>query len=70
MAGGGSRRENGGGRQREEGDPGRENNGADRGLIVQVEDGKGGETGQGKEDIGSRNELLGLPRREESTDER
>ena len=53
----------GGGIQREEGTAGRENPGADRDLIVQVEDGKGGETGRGKSDTSSRKELIGLPRR-------
>ena len=53
----------GGGRQREEGTPGRENPGPNRELIAQVEDGKGGVTGLGKADTGSREKLLGLPRR-------
>ena len=37
---------------------------------MQVEDGKGGANGRGKADTGSREDLLGLPIREESADER
>ena len=60
----------GGDRQKDEGTPGLENPGSDRDLIAQVEDGKGRATGRGKVDTGSREELLGLPIREESVDER
>ena len=52
----------GGGRKIEEGNPGWENTGAYRDLIAQVEDIKGGATGQVKADTGSREELLGIPR--------
>ena len=58
------------GRQREEGIPGRENPGVDRGLITQVEDDKGGATGRGKSYTGSCEELLGMTSREESADKR
>ena len=53
----------GGGRKIEEGNPGWENTGAYRDLIAQVEDIKGGATGQVKSDTGLREELLGIPRR-------
>ena len=53
----------GGGRQREEGTPGQEKPWPNRELIAQVEDGKGGATGLGKADTGSREELLGMPSR-------
>ena len=56
--------------QREEGNPGRNNPGDDRDMIAQLEDGKGGANGRGKEDTGSREELLGLTSREKSADER
>ena len=63
LAGGESRRTDGGGRQREEGTPEMENTGDDRDLIAQVEDGKGGATGKGKSDTGSRKELIAVPSR-------
>ena len=66
----GSRPGDGGGRQREEGNHGRDNPGADRDLITQVEDGKGGESGKGKADTGLREKLLGIPSREESADKK
>ena len=53
----------GGGRQREEGTPGRENPGSNRDLIAQFEDGKGGATGLGKAETGSREKILGMPSR-------
>ena len=45
LAGGEGRRAHDEGRQREEGTPGWENPEADRDLIVQVKDSKGGATG-------------------------
>ena len=47
----------------EEGTPGWEKPGANRYLIAQVEDGKGGATGRGKADTGLREELFGLTSR-------
>ena len=57
----GSGRADGGGREREEGTPGQENLGSDRYLISQVDDSKVVATVQGKTNIGSHEELLGLP---------